>query len=317
MCVRPSTAFYGSFSLGTGRSPGFGPARTDSCCFCSLALFRLALTPAPRLKRLTCRHAQLAGPFYKKYAVAYTHICIYAPTACGHRVSGSLSLPSRGPFHLSFTVLCSIGHWWVFRLAGWSPHLPPGFHVSRRTLGAACGTVPYAYGAFTLSGRLSQSLSASYRPTPCGPLPRSASRRGLASSPSARRYSGNRFFFLFLRLLGCFGSPGPPPYAMDSRMDTWVPPMWVAPFRYPRITGHLPLPAAFRSLSRLSSAPSARASALCPSCLTHGGFLPPPAAPVASGAGPAGVRVPPHGLAYPWPGFAHAKDKFFSFFFCS
>ena len=28
-----------------------------------------------------------------------------APTACRHRVSGSLSLPSRGPFHLSFTVL--------------------------------------------------------------------------------------------------------------------------------------------------------------------------------------------------------------------
>ena len=33
-----------------------------------------------------------------------------ASTACRHRVSGSLSLPSRGPFHLSFTVLCSIGH---------------------------------------------------------------------------------------------------------------------------------------------------------------------------------------------------------------
>ena len=33
-----------------------------------------------------------------------------APTACRHRVSGSLSLPSRGPFHLSFTVLCAIGH---------------------------------------------------------------------------------------------------------------------------------------------------------------------------------------------------------------
>ena len=32
------------------------------------------------------------------------------PTACRHRVSGSLSLPSRGPFHLSFTVLCAIGH---------------------------------------------------------------------------------------------------------------------------------------------------------------------------------------------------------------
>ena len=36
---------------------------------------------------------------------------IYSPsTACKHRVSGSLSLPSRGSFHLSFTVLCAIGH---------------------------------------------------------------------------------------------------------------------------------------------------------------------------------------------------------------
>ena len=35
---------------------------------------------------------------------------IQCPTACKHRVSGSLSLPSRGPFHLSFTVLSAIGH---------------------------------------------------------------------------------------------------------------------------------------------------------------------------------------------------------------
>ena len=33
-----------------------------------------------------------------------------ASTDCKHRVSGSLSLPSRGPFHLSFTVLYAIGH---------------------------------------------------------------------------------------------------------------------------------------------------------------------------------------------------------------
>ena len=38
------------------------------------------------------------------------HILNSASTVCKHRVSGSLSLPSRGPFHLSFTVLCSIGH---------------------------------------------------------------------------------------------------------------------------------------------------------------------------------------------------------------
>ena len=40
-----------------------------------------------------------------------TRLYIYSTsTVCKHRVSGSLSLPSRGPFHLSFTVLCSIGH---------------------------------------------------------------------------------------------------------------------------------------------------------------------------------------------------------------
>ena len=38
--------------------------------------------------------------------------------------------------------------------------------------------------------------------------------------------------------------------------------MWVSPFRYLRIYGYLLLPAAFRSLSRLSSALSAKASTL-------------------------------------------------------
>ena len=51
---------------------------------------------------------------------------------------------------------------------------------------------------------------------------------------------------------------------MDSLMDTCLFGMWVSPFRYPRITGYLLLPAAFRSLSRLSSALSAKASALRP-----------------------------------------------------
>ena len=64
-----------------------------------------------------------------------TRFCfIRSSTACKHRVSGSLSLPSRGPFHLSFTVLYAIGHWVVFRLGGWSPRLPTGFHVPSRTL---------------------------------------------------------------------------------------------------------------------------------------------------------------------------------------
>ena len=48
-------------------------------------------------------------------------------------VSGSVSLPSRGSFHLSLTVLFAIGHMVVFSLLGWSPFLPSGFLVSRRT----------------------------------------------------------------------------------------------------------------------------------------------------------------------------------------
>ena len=90
------------------------------------------------------------------------------------------------------------------------------------------------------------------------------SRPGLGSSAFARRYSRNHFCFLFLRLLRCFSSPGSPPYPMDSGMDTWSLSMWVSPFRYPRLSGYLLLPAAFRSLSRLSSALSAKASALRP-----------------------------------------------------
>ena len=51
-------------------------------------------------------------------------------------------------------------------------------------------------------------------------------------------------------------------------MDVWSVSIQVSLFRDPRIVGHLHLPEAYRSLSRLSSAPSAKASALRPFCLT-------------------------------------------------
>ena len=89
------------------------------------------------------------------------------------------------------------------------------------------------------------------------------SRPGLGSFPFARRYSGNHCCFLFLRLLRCFSSPGSPPCVMDWRMDDRSFSCRVSPFRHLRVTGYLLLTAAFRSLSRLSSAPSAKASALC------------------------------------------------------
>ena len=85
---------------------------------------------------------------------------------------------------------------------------------------------------------------------------------GLGSFPFARRYLGNHCCFLFLRVLRCFSSPGSLPYVMNWRMDDRSFSCRVSPFRHLRVTGYVLLSAAFRSLSRLSSAPSAKASAL-------------------------------------------------------
>ena len=56
---------------------------------------------------------------------------------------------------------------------------------------------------------------------------------------------------------------------MDWRMDTYSLCTWVSPFRYLRIMAYLQLPEAFRSLSRLSSALSAKASTLRSLLLNH------------------------------------------------
>ena len=88
------------------------------------------------------------------------------------------------------------------------------------------------------------------------------SRPGLGSFHFARRYSGNHCCFLFLRLLRCFSSPGSPRPAMDSPGGGRGFLGRVSPFRHLRVAGHLLLPEAFRSLSRLSSALSAKASTM-------------------------------------------------------
>ena len=56
-----------------------------------------------------------------------------ALTVCKPTVSGTISLPSRGAFHLSLTVLVHYRSRRVFSLGGWSPQLPTEFHVLRGT----------------------------------------------------------------------------------------------------------------------------------------------------------------------------------------
>ena len=95
---------------------------------------------------------------------------------------------------------------------------------------------------------------------PCG----GRNRRSLGSSPFARHYWGNHSYFLFLQVLRCFSSLRWPPDLPDG-----APPVRrVVPFGDPRVKGHLHLTAACRSLSRPSSPPRAKASAMCPFLLS-------------------------------------------------
>ena len=64
-------------------------------------------------------------------------------------------------------------------------------------------------------------------------------------------------YFLFLQVLRCFSSLRSPLYL---NIDDWPSARRVVPFGNPRINGHLHLPEAYRSLSRPSSPPRAKAS---------------------------------------------------------
>ena len=83
--------------------------------------------------------------------------------------------------------------------------------------------MPFAYGTLTLYGAAFQNASArqqlcnsleSLVPLPSDPTTPNRQRHqawhrlGLGSSHFARRYSGSRCCFLFLRVLRCFNSPG-------------------------------------------------------------------------------------------------------------
>jgi hypothetical protein len=98
--VRASTRSYPRFTLAMGRSLRFG-SRTRHYTPKGCALFRLAFAAATP-HGLTSRrvpdsqaHSSKGTPSPHKEAL----------TDCRHTVSGTISLPSRGTFHHSLTVL--------------------------------------------------------------------------------------------------------------------------------------------------------------------------------------------------------------------
>src|SRR6476620_9121452 len=100
--VRSSTRSYPRFNLAMGRSLRFGTRPSDS-----FALFGLAFaTASPH--GVNSPHG-LTSPLSTNSQAHSSKGTLSphkeAPTDCRHTVSGSISLPSRGTFHLSLTVL--------------------------------------------------------------------------------------------------------------------------------------------------------------------------------------------------------------------
>ena len=156
MWVRPSTAFYSGFSLDMDRSPGFGPAASDS-----YALLTLAFTSAPPLQWLNLA-GQRSSP---DRSTKSTRLCSTDASICWalpQLVNTGFQVLFHSPPGVLFTFpsryCSSIGHQVVFRLGWWSTRFPTGFHVSRGTLDPAQSASPFAYGVLTLYDRPSQTV---------------------------------------------------------------------------------------------------------------------------------------------------------------
>ncbi len=121
----------------------------------------------------------------------------------------------------------------VFSLGGWSPLLPTGFPVSRGTL-VPSGQARISRTGLSPSSAEFPKLLPLYVPdTLRWSTTPACMHAGLGSLPFARRYLGDRSFFLFLCLLRCFSSAAYLCTAMDSLHSAWSLSMRGSPF------GHL------------------------------------------------------------------------------
>ena len=223
-----------------------------------------------------------------------------APTDRRRTVSGTLSLPSRGAFHLSLAVLVryrsrvGVQDWRVVppdsdRVSRARPYSGTRNRGRRMALLRGCNPVPPAFPCRSARHRRSPPAAAAAgsralqprRGEACRPL---SPRRFVRRPRFARRYSGD--------LAVDFSSSGyldvsvplvAPSRPMDSGGRRAALAARVLPFGCPGIDGRVPLPRDYRSLPRPSSAHRAKASAARP------GYLPAP-------------RAGSPSLARDWPG---------------
>lgn len=201
------------------------------------ALFRLAFATAPP-HGLTSPHTITRRLILQK---ARSHITdkenlVYAPTACRHTVSGTISRPLTGAlFTFPSRYWSTIGHQGVFRLTRWSWQIHTGFLGPRATwdpLQQSTGfRLPGSHGLRRPFPEASATPSISH----CS-RSRQKPLEGPATPHTQRlpaitriRFSLIRFrspllteslnCFLFLRVLRCFTSPRyhQPPYTFRRR----------------------------------------------------------------------------------------------------
>ena len=171
--------FYLHFSLPMDRSPGFG------------SIARNLIRPIQTRSRFA------SGTEYLKLARNHNSPDRSTKSTRSHFNVLSLLVSTRFQvlFHSPPGVLftfpsrycSSIGHQVVFRVGGWSPQFPTGFHVSCGTLDTSWQNSVFAYGTITRYGRPSHAVQLTYPAVRRSTTPKDKSF-GLPSSAFARHY---------------------------------------------------------------------------------------------------------------------------------
>ena len=193
--VRASTTFHSRFTLLMDSSRGFGShhrhARSFETRRAVHTRFPCGCPPLTEVNQATTMHSPDHSTKGTPSALACT-VQEWPLTAGEYVVSGSISSPSRGAFHLSLTVLVHYRSLKVLSLGGWSPQLPtnsPGFVVLRIP---ACVPPPVSTGLSPAVVGRSNPLKSAWLTRVLVLQPqRFRKTPGLGSSRFARHYYGN------------------------------------------------------------------------------------------------------------------------------
>ena len=243
------------------RSSGFG----STLCNYNFALFRLAFASAPWHNHLTLLHIVTRRPILQK-------VRDQTITSWWVVLSLLVSIQFQVLFHSPPGVLFTFPSRYYTLSVTWSYlALRDGPRIFRQD--SSCPAV-----LWILPPLKQFRLRGFYPVLPCFPTlfnyrfwmdygvrhPKSVTTFGLGSSDFARHYFRNRLFTFFSSGYLDVSVPRVPFIQLCIHcMITLYYQCCVPTFGYLRISVHLQLPVAFRSLSRPSSAPSAKASTIC------------------------------------------------------